>query len=110
MENSEYFKHIDNFLKKVERDKMLSQTIVRFSIIPKVVKQIMDNQKYSVYFTDSTFIDSFDYSDIIIKTPSMYLYFSKSVMDTTYNLKIIHENNTEEIKIFLKGLKQINKI
>lgn len=107
---TEYFKYLDAFLEKINQGQMYSITDIGFSIFPDVVKKLMENKKYHIYFTTSSFIDTFEFKDIIIKMPNVYLYFSRGNNESTFLLKIIHTNNTEEIKIFLRGLKQINKI
>lgn len=110
MEKNEYFTYTDKFLEKMSGDKLLSITDVKFSILPDIMNTLMGNSKNYIIFTNSSFVDSFNYNDIIIKTPSMYLYFSRVSNETMYQLRIIHENNIEEIKIFLKGLKLKNKL
>lgn len=109
MEKEEYFKYTDKFLKTLNTDKMMSTVKVEFNVLPNIVHDLMN--KYLVYFTNSTYNDgSIFYFDIIIDMKGIFLYFSRKNNESTYQLKIIHKNNFEEIKIFLKGLKQINKI
>lgn len=113
MKNNEYFSYTDKFLEEITKKEsiaMMSITDFEISVTSDVVNKLMTNTKHNLFFTHSTFVDSFNYSDIIIKTPSMYLYFSKVTMDTMYKLRIIHEGNNEEIKLFLLGLKKINKL
>ena len=112
MKENLYFSYTDKFLQRINEKEsmMMSITDYDISVIPDVVNKLMSNEKYNLFFTHSSFVDSFNYSDIIIWTPSMYLYFSKVSMDTMYKLRIIHKNNREEIKLFLAGLKKINKL
>lgn len=112
MKENLYFSYTDKFIEKISDNEsmlMMSITDYELSVIPDVVNKLMNNTKNNLFFSHSSYVDSFNYSDIIIKTPSMYLYFSKVAMDTMYKLRIIHKNNNEEIKLFLTGLKKINK-
>lgn len=106
---SNYFKYLDSVLEKIEGgSRMKSITDIDFSISVEVVNRMFKSPSYTLFFTHSHYSDSFIYTDIVFINSNIYMYLCRSIIEPTYRLKIIHDNNTEELKIFLRSLKKNN--
>jgi hypothetical protein len=106
---SNHFKYLDSVLEKIEgSSSMKSITDIDFNIPVEVVDRMFKSPSYTLFFTHSHYSDNFFYTDIVFMNSNIYMYLCRSISEPTYRLKIIHNNNTEELKIFLRSLKKIN--
>jgi hypothetical protein len=105
-----YFRKLDDFLKS-----LLERTGVVYSIIEcvdhiPITPELLLTKRFNVEYLDSkSYGGVLQHIEGIFKNPAgIYLYLSKTEMETTYKIKVIYEiEQLDEVVLFIKNLLKI---
>lgn len=105
-----YFKRLNDFL-----DSLLGKTNKLYSVIEcmdhiPITPELLLTKRFNVEYLESkSYGGILQHNEGIFKTPAgIYLYLSKTEIETTYKIKVIYQiEQLDEVILFIKNLTKI---